>query len=367
MNPGFRDIDNLITFQVDPARNGYSLTRLKAFYQQVQEGILLLPGVRSTGYSWIPVLSGREADWDVVVEGYPFKDGDDRQVFVNSLSPGYWRTMGVALLDGRDFDRRDEGGRYTVAIVNRAFAEHFFRNKSPIGRHIGFDLGPGAIPDIEIVGLVENSLNEGPRQGMRRQVFLPFAQSKFPYAASFYLRTSAGSGAMYTVLRRKVQELDPAMPIYEMKTLENQLDETLGTERLTARLSASFGVLATIPVAVGLYGVIALVVVRRTREIGLRMALGASQGAVLCMVIREAFGLLAIGLALGIPCAHWLSRYISSQLFGIAPADIRTAVAASTILVAVTAGASLLPMRRALSIDPIQALRHEWCIVNFDH
>jgi predicted permease len=358
-NPGFRDIDNLITFQVDPARNGYSLARLKAFYEQVQESIRRLPGVKSAGYSWIPVLSGREADWDVLVEGHPFNDGDNRQAFVNSLSPGYWPTMGLALLAGRDFDRRDEGRRYTVAIVNRAFAEHFFGDESPIGRHIGFDLGPGAIPDIEIVGLVENSLNEGPRQGVRRQVFLPFAQSNFPYAASFYLRTPAGSGAMYTTLRSKVQELDPAMPVYEMKTLEDQLDETLGTERLTAMLSAAFGVLATILVAVGLYGVMALVVVRRTREIGLRMALGAPQGAVLCMVMREAFGLLGIGLAVGIPCAYWLSRYVSSQLFGVAPTDIRTAVVASVILVVVTAGAGLLPARRASLIDPIRALKHE--------
>ncbi len=189
----------------------------------------------------------------------------------------------------------------TVAIVNRAFAERYFQGENPIGRHIGFSIGPGAIPDIEVVGIVEDSLNEGPREGVRRQVFLPFGQSSFPYAASFYVRASAGSGAMYSALRRKVQELDPAMPIYEMKTLENQLDETLGTERLTATLSAAFGALATLLAAVGLYGVMALVVVRRTREIGLRMALGARQGAVLWMVMKEALGLLGVGLALGIP------------------------------------------------------------------
>jgi predicted permease len=358
-NPGFRDVNNLITFQVDPARSGYSLQRLKDFYKQVQENIRSLPGVKSAGYAWIPVLSGREADWDVVVEGRPFKDGDDRQAFVNCLSPGYWQTMGLALLDGSDFDGRYEGSRFTVAIVNRAFAERFFGDKSPIGRHIGFDLGPGAKPDIEIVGLVENSLNEGPREGVRRQVFLPFAESGFPYAASFYARASAGSGSMYTALRRKVQELDPWMPVYEMKTLENQLDETLGTERLTATLSTAFGALATLLAAVGLYGVMALAVVRRTREIGVRMALGAPQGAVLWMVMKEALALLGIGLALGIPCAYWLSRYVSSQLFGVAPADAWTAAVASVLLAAVTAAAGLLPARRASAIDPIQALRHE--------
>ncbi|MGA2260532.1 MAG: ABC transporter permease [Acidobacteriota bacterium] len=357
-NPGFRDIDNLITFQVDPARSGYSLQRLKDFYRQVRENVQSLPGVKSVGYAWIPVLSGREADWDFVVEGHPAKDGDTKQAFVNCLSPGYWRTMGVALSDGRDFDARDEGRRYQVAIVNRAFADRFFGDRSPIGRHIGFD-GPGAIPDIEIVGLVENSLNEGPREGVRCQVFLPLAQSVFPYAATFYVRTSAGSAAMYTTLRRKLQEMDPALPLYEMKTLKNQLDETLGTERLTAMLSTAFGVLATTLCAIGLYGVIALLVVRRTKEIGLRMALGAPQGVVFWLVMKEALGVLAVGLAVGIPCAFWLSRYVSSQLFGVAPTDIRTAVTASVVLVAVTVSACVLPARRASLIDPIQALRHE--------
>jgi predicted permease len=358
-NPGFRAIDNLITFQVDPARNGYSLERLKAFYQQVQANIRSLPGVTAAGYAWIPVLSGREADWDVVIERHPFKYGEDRRAFVNSLSPGYWQTMGVPLLEGRDFDGRDEGRRTTVAIVNRAFAERYFQGENPIGRHIGFNTGPGDRPDIEVIGIAEDALNEGPREGVRRQVFLPFGQSSFPYAASFYVRASAGSGAMYSALRRKVQELDPAMPIYEMKTLENQLDETLGTERLTATLSAAFGTLATLLAAVGLYGVMALVVVRRTREIGLRMALGARQGAVLWMVMKEALGLLGIGLAVGIPCAYFLSRYVSSQLFGVKPTDVQTAVVASVILAAVTAGAGLLPAWRASTIDPIQALRHE--------
>jgi predicted permease len=359
MNPGFRDLANLLTFQLDPARNGYSLSRLKAFYQQVQQNIRSLPGVNSVGYAWIPVLSGREADWDVLVEGRPINDGDDTRAFVNSLSPGYWHTMGLPLLEGRDFDSRDGGSRATVAIVNRAFAEHFFGGRNPIGRHVGFNISPRATPGIEIVGLVENSLNEGPREGVRRQVFLPLLQSTYPYAASFYVRTSADSKAMFAALRRKVAELDPTLPIYEMRTLENQLDETLSTERLIATLSAAFGALAILLAAVGLYGVLTLVVVRRTREIGLRMALGAQQGAVLWMVLAEALVLLGIGLAAGIPCAYWLSRYVSSQLFGVAPADVPTAAIAAAILAVVATGSALLPARRAAAIDPMQALRHE--------
>jgi predicted permease len=354
-NPGFRDIDNLVTFQIDPARSGYSLPRVKAFHRQVQENIRSLPGVKSASYAWIPVLSGREADWHIVAEGRTLREGNDRQAFVNCMSPGYWRTMGLALLDGRDFDGRDEGTHFRVAIVNRALAEHLFPGQSPVGRRIGLD----EEPNIEIVGVVENSLNEGVREGVRRQVFFPFAESAFPYAATFYVRTSVPSDAMYAALRRTVRELDPSLPVYEMKTLENQLDETLATERLTATLSAAFGALATILAAVGLYGVMALAVARRTREIGLRMALGAPRGAVLWMVMREALVLFGIGLAVGIPCAYWLSRYVASQLFGVAPADIPTAALASAILAGVTAAAALLPARRASSIDPLQALRHE--------
>jgi len=354
-NPGFRDIDNLITFQIDPALSGYSLPRLRAFYRQALENIRALPGVKSAGYALVPVLSGIEWDSFMNVEGHQMKDGENMSAFMNGISPGYWQTMGVPLLEGRDFDDRDEGDHTVVAIVNRKFARHFFGDRSPIGRHIG----TGRELDIEIVGLAEDSLYEGPREGVRRQVFVPFVQMDFPNPVSFYVRTSAGSEAMFAGLRRKVQELDPAMPIYQMKTLENQLDERLSTERLVATLSAAFGALATVLAAIGLYGVTALAVARRTREIGLRMALGAPRGAVLWMVLKEALDLLGIGLAVGIPCAYLLSRYVSSQLFGVAPTDSGTAAIAAAILAAVAAGAGLLPARRASSIDPIQALRHE--------
>jgi predicted permease len=347
-----------MTFQVDAARSGYGLDRLQAFYRDVQAAGEALPGVTSVGYAWVPVLSGREADYDVVVEGR-LGVNPDAQAFVNMVSPDYCQTMGLVLIDGRDFDVRDQGRKTTIAIVNRAFAEHFFGDQSPIGRHIGLFLGPGSQPDMEIVGLVENSLYEGPRQGVRRQVYLPFAQSSLPYAASFYVRTATPAAATYAVLTHAIQKLDPAMPIYEMKTLQTQLDETLGTERLTATLSAAFAGLATVLAAVGLYGVLALAVVRRTKEVGVRMALGASRISVLWMVLREALTLLAAGLAVGIPCAYAVGRYLSSQLFDVAPTDIRVAAAAGAILLAVTGAAALAPARRATAIDPIRALRHE--------
>jgi predicted permease len=354
----FRDIDNVVTFQIDPARSGYSLPRLKAFYEQVLAKVRPLPGVTSAGYAWVPVLSGREADWDVTVEGQR-ADGGGTQAYINGVSPGYWRTMGVQLLEGRDFDAGDVAGRSKVAIVSRAFASHVFGERSPIGRRIGLDTGPTGRPDTEIVGLVEDSLYEGPRQGVRRQVFFPFSQMNQSVGTAFYVRTTADSSTMFATLRKTVRELDASIPVYEMKTLENQLDETLGTERLTATLSAAFGVMATLLAAVGLYGVMVLTVARRTREIGLRMAVGAHQGDVLWMVMKEALGLCGIGLALGIPGAWASSRLVGAHLFGVAPADPWIAASATIVLVVVTTGASVLPARRASMIDPIRALRHE--------
>jgi predicted permease len=358
-NTGFRNIDNMVTFQVDAALNGYSVPRLQAFYRQALEGIRTLPGVRSAGFAFVPVLAGNEWDSTMSVEGHQAKDGEDMQAFMNGISPGYWQAMGVPLLEGRDFDQRDAGQKITEAIVNRAFATHFFGDKSAVGRRVGFGQGPRSKLDMEIVGVVEDSLYEGPREGVHRQAFVPFAQADYPGAVTFYVRTSMESPAMFHALRSKIAELDPAMPLYEMKTLEQQLDETLSTERLIAILSATFGVLATLLAAIGLYGVMAFVVARRTKEIGLRMALGARRSAVVWMVLKESLLLAGIGLAVGVPGAFLLSRYVSSQLYSVEPTDIRTALAALAILAVVAAAAGFLPARRASTIDPIVALRYE--------
>ncbi|PWU00968.1 MAG: hypothetical protein C5B51_24060 [Terriglobia bacterium] len=359
-NSGFREADNLITFQVDPALNGYTLPRLKAFYKQALDNIRALPGVRAAGYAAVPVLAASEWDSTMSVEGHRSKDGEDMQAFMNAISPGYFRTMGVPVLEGREFDTRDEGHpTFRTAVVNRRFATHFFGNRSPIGRHVGFGDGPKSKLDIEIVGVTEDSLYEGPREGVHRQVFVPFQESDFPASAVFYIRASVDSTTMFGAVRRQIRELDGSLPVYEMKTLERQLDETLSTERLIAVLSAGFGALATLLAAIGLYGVLAFVVTRRTKEIGLRMALGASRGAVVWMVLRESLLMLGIGLLIGVPGAYLLGRYISAQLFGMHSNDLATAVGALLILGVIAACAGLSPARRASAVDPIQALRYE--------
>jgi len=356
---GFHSIHNLITMQVDPALNGYTAPQIQAFYRKALENMRATPGVVSAAVAGIPLLNGDEWDSTMGVEGHTPKDGEDMQAYMNIVSPGYFKTMGVALLEGRDFDSRDGGDKFRAAVVNRAFAAHFFGASPAVGRHIGFGIGPKSKRDIEIVGVVENSLYQGPRDGVERQVFVTVDQSDYPESAAFYVRTSMPTSTMYAVLRHNIAELDASMPVYAVRTLEQQLDDTLSTERLIATISGVFGVLATLLAALGLYGVLAFVVARRTREIGLRMALGAGRAMVIWMVMREALLLLGIGLAAGLPIAYLLSQYVATQLFGVKATDIWTALSALAVMTVIAAAAGFLPARRASTVDPIRALRYE--------
>jgi predicted permease len=349
-------LDNLVTFQLSPALSGYDDERTFNFYQQLLERLNSAPGVKSAAIAQVPLLAGDEWDSSMAVEGYSFKDGEDQQMFMNSLSPGYFKTMNIPFIEGRDFTRLDAKRQSTVAIVNRKFAEQFFPGKSAIGKRLGWGGGPNSKLTIEIIGVVENSLYEGPREGVRRQVFVP---NWGRGGVAFYVRTQTASDATFNLARREVQQLDAGMPVYELKTVEGQLDETLLTDRLIATLSAAFGLLATVLASVGLYGVMAFVVARRRKELGLRLALGAAPAGVLWLVMREVLVLLAIGLAIGIPAAIGTGRFVSSQLYGIEPNDPWIAVSTVALLALVSAMAGLIPAHRASRIDPILALRYE--------
>jgi predicted permease len=349
-------LDNLVTFQLAPALSGYDDQRTGQFYDQLLDRLNGAPGVRSAGQAAVPILSGNEWDSSMSVEGHQAKDGEDMQAFMNALSPGYFTTMRIPLLEGRDFTRLDAKREATVAIVNRKFAEHFFKDKSAIGKRLGFGVGPQTKLTIEIVGVVENSLYEGPREGVRRQVFIPRWGRG---STAFYVRTQTASGAAYALIRNEVKQLDASMPVYQMKTLAGQLDETLLTDRLIATLSGGFGLLATLLASVGLYGVMAFVVARRRKELGLRLALGANRGLVLWLVMKEVVVLLAIGLIVGVPAAMGLGRYVSATLYGITPNDPWMAGSTIVLLSLVAAAAGLIPAHRASRIDPILALRYE--------
>jgi putative ABC transport system permease protein len=349
-------LENLMAFQLAPSLNGYTNERATLFYRELLDRLHAAPGISGAGMTAVPILAGDEWDSTVAVEGHRAADGEDMQAFMNALSPGYFATMHIPLLEGRDFTQLDAVEEPTVAIVNRRFAEHYFPGQTAVGKRIGRGGGPDTKLTIEIVGVVADALYEGPREGVRRQVFIPKWGSG---GATVYVRTETRSADTASVIRGEVRRLDAALPIYDMKTVESQLDETLLSDRLVALLSGGFGLLATILASIGLYGVMAFVVARRRKELGLRLALGAQPGSILWIVMREVLVLLAIGLAIGIPAAMALGGYVSSQLYGIEPRDPLIAVATMVLLSVVSTAAGLIPAHRASRIDPILALRTE--------
>jgi predicted permease len=357
-------LDNLVSFQISPALSGYTDPRGQSFYLSLLERLRAAPGIKSVGQATVAILSGDEWDSSMAVEGHTAKDGEDMQAFMNALSPDYFKTMQIPMLEGRDFKENDaqpgpeDGDKnwHGVAIVNRRFAEHFFPNQSALGKRVGWGGGPKSKLNIEIIGVVGDSLYEGPREGVHRQVFIPFYGKS---GSVLYLRTLASSAATYGQVRNEVRQLDPNIPIYGVKTVEAQLDETLLTDRLIAMLSAGFGLLATLLASIGLYGVMAFVVARRRKELGIRLALGAQPSSVIWMVMREVLLLLAIGLAVGIPAAMGLGGYVASQLYGIKGHDPVIAAWTVVLLTLVSALAGFIPAARASQIDPILALRTE--------
>jgi predicted permease len=349
-------LDNLVAFELSPALSGYDNARATLFYNELLDKLRSAPGVKSAASAAVPILAGDEWDSSMAVEGHQIKDGEDMQAFMNAVSPGYFKTMNVPLLEGRDFRVGDAMENPTVAIVNRKFAEHFFRGRSAIGKRIGFGYGPETKLTIEIVGVVGNALYEGPREGVHRQAFIPnWGKS----SAVFYLRALTPSSSVHTLVRDEVRRLDAGVPVYGMKTLEAQLDETLLTDRLIALLSAAFGLLATVLASVGLYGVMAFLVARRTKELGIRLTLGAQPARVTWMVMREVLLLLAVGLAIGIPAMYGVNRYVAGQLYGVPPTDPAIASLTVLLLAVVSTAAGLIPARRAARIDPLLALRAE--------
>ena len=349
-------LDNLVTFQLSASLSGYDNERGTRFYEALLEKIRTAPGVKSAAYIAEPILAGTEWDSSMGVEGHTPQDGEDIQAFMNALSPGYFGTMGIPMREGRDFTRMDAKETPTVVIVNRRFAEHFFKGKSAIGKRVGYGGGPKTKLNMEIVGVVEDSLYEGPREGVHRQVFVPRWGKN---DAVYYVRTATSSSDTFNTIRAQVRELDGSMPVYDLKTVEGQLDETLLTDRLIALLSGGFGILATLLASIGLYGVMAFVVARRRKELGVRLALGAQPTGVIWLVMKEVLLLLGVGLAIGVPTAIVLARFVGSQLHGVESRDPLIAGATVTLLAVVSIAAGFFPAHRASRIDPILALRAE--------
>ncbi len=356
LDPGFQT-SMMVEFSLDASRNGYTPQRIRETYQSIQERLSSIPGVRSAALTDIQVLAGDSSSNTIHIEGYQPKQDEDMNPRFSSISPGYFSTLGMPLLLGRDFTDADRFGARKVAIVNETFAKHFFNDTNPLGRKFGH--GQEGPVDIEIIGVAKDAKYDSLRNEKLNFLYVPYLQDPAPGYICVNVRTASAPEPVMPVVRRAIAQLDPNLAIWDFKTMEAQVNESLFAERLIAILCACFGALATILASIGLYGVMAFSVTRRTREIGIRMALGAGRGRVLGMVLKEVSFMCIIGIGLGIPLSIALSRYLVSQLYGVTPTDSLTLIASSLIMMLVALLAGFLPARRAATVDPTIALRYE--------
>jgi predicted permease len=346
------DVDSVATFSVAPETSGYSPEASARLFDRLEEELAAIPGVTSTASSSVPLLSNSSSGTRAVAE-----DADRRvegHTYWNDISPGFFRTLDIALLAGRDFNRTDAADAPAVVIVNQRFAERFGLGRDVIGRHITV----GGI-DVQIVGLASDSKYNSVRAEIEPQTFRPRRQSSGLGAVTFYIRGARPPQDLMDAVRETVARVDPIVPLAGLRTMQQQVRENLATERFLAGTSSAFAVLATVLAGLGLYGVLAYSVARRSREIGLRVALGAAPGRIRAMVLQRAAVMALAGIALGIVAAWLLGRAVRSLLFGVEAGDPVALAAAATVLAVVTLGSAYLPARRASRVDPMTVLRYE--------
>jgi predicted permease len=362
-NPGFR-ADNVLTFSVNPGHAGYTTERGLTFYDEAIKRLSEQPGVESVAIGGYVPMQGEDSGSNVSIEGYTAGDGEDMDTAINMVGPAYFRTLGAAVIAGREFDARDVAGAEKVAIVNQAFVKRFITRQSPGRNPIGMRMrrGSGGPLDLQIVGVVQDMQNSNMRETVKPAFYLSYAQGRTAASAlgaTFLVRTRNDASAMTPAVRSVIAQLDRNLPVFGVATMSTRIDDSMYTDRLLAALSTAFGILALLLTAVGLYGVIAYVVSRRTAEIGIRMALGATQGNVVTLVLREV-GLLAIlGAAGGLAMAYSATQAVQSQLFGVAGLDPLVLGSTIVVLGLVSLAASAIPAVRAARIQPLVALRHE--------
>jgi len=305
------------------------------------------------------VLGNNEWDNWITIEGRP-RSGEPPDPHVNYVSDAYFETLRIHLLEGRTFTRKDDAKAPKVAIVNAKFAKKYFGDRTPIGHRIGQGSDPTTVTDTEIVGVVNDTRYENLREEIPEEVYFCGAQYlQFNNNFTVYVRTDRTPESAFNGIRAAVRDQQADVPVVFMKTLETQMEESLVTERIVATLSSVFGALATVLAIIGLYGVMAYMVSRRSREIGIRMALGARSSNVAWLVMREVLVLVGAGVAVGLPAAYALTRVVRAQLYGVEPGDIASLVSATLLLAAVALLAGYVPARRAAGYDPVKVLRYE--------
>jgi predicted permease len=357
LGPGF-PTDHLLTFTVNPSLNGYSDQETKSFYQRLNVNLQGMPGVASVGFSAMPLLKGYA--WQNAVLGKDFEGAPiEEQPVLSEIGPDYFATIGIPVVAGRAFTAQDVGPA-KHAVINESFARKYFPGRIPIGQRFGLvdELNPVS-PDIEVIGVVSDRKYRDIRETPPAQAYFPYLEGVHFRFMNIYLRTQGDPRQLEDALLERMRQFDPHVPVVDLQTMDEQIGFSLRTERLVANLSGVFGGLATLIAVIGLYGVMAYIVMRRTREIGIRIAVGALRRSVIAMIMREVFVLIGAGLVAGFSLALSLASLVRSQLFGLNPRDPLTFIGSAVVLTLAAGLAGFLPALRASRVDPTTALRHE--------
>ncbi|PYR18231.1 MAG: hypothetical protein DMF98_25915, partial [Acidobacteria bacterium] len=354
------DANHVLLVRINPRLAGYRPADTVAVYRRLYDRLNALPGVSSATLARYSPLGGSQSTNAGTVEGYTAKPGERVSLETVLVGPSYPETLGIPLIEGRAIDLQDTAGRTKVALVNQAFARHYFPHENPIGRHFSVG-GSTSANNIEIIGILGDAQFHDARDPVGPIVFTALFQdaSQFALDCEIEVRAISDPAAVSNEVRKAVAEVDRNLPMNDVRSLREQIASTFGSQRLAAEFVAFFGVLALTLASVGLYGTIAQIVIRRTAEIGVRMALGAGRRDVLWMIMRQTLALLAVGLVVGVPSSFAAARLIAHQLFEVTPADPASFAVAVSILSVVAVLAGLVPARRATRVNPLIALRSE--------
>ena len=356
LDTGF-DRENVLVMSVDPSLAAYDQARTLAYYREAASRVAHIPGVRNATFAYIGLITGSGWGSGIKAEGYTSKEGDpgpDR----NAVGPGYFTTLRIPIIRGRDFEPRDNATSRHVAIINESFARFYFGNQNPLGRHIGPG-GENSPMDFEIIGVAKDGKYTSLRDRPERFWYIPYEQYRTVRSLTLYARTSGDPLALAGPLQQALHAAGPNVPVFRVTTLAGQIDDDIVLDRLVSILSTFFSVLAALLASVGLYGVMSFAVTRRTREIGIRMALGAQRRWVSALVMREVALVLLTGIVIAIPCALALGKFVASMLYGVQPRDLWSIAGACALMAVAALAAGYLPARRASRVDPIVALRCE--------
>ena len=351
--------DRLIGFAVAPKLNGYNPQRTAQFTTDLTRRLAALPGVEVAAASELGAFEGNTMSSNVTIEGYTATEDEDMNLHQNYITPRYFAAMGTPLIAGREFDERDTAQSAKVCVISEAVARKHFAGRNPLGRKIAIGSGDNVKPDIEIVGVARDARHNSVRDQPARFLFRPYTQRETLGVMTFYVRTRSAEMQIAPSLRAAVTQLDGNLPVYNLRTLEQQIQESVFAERLITGLAIAFGALAALLAAVGTYGLMAYTVARRVREIGIRMALGANAGHVQRLILGEVGLMAALGAVLGLPAAYGLTQLVESLLYGVKGGDLATMAAATVVMLTVALTAGYLPARRATRVDPMVALRYE--------